>query len=122
MSSAPQDFQRINMMRDRGIIYQPNGGGRDTYIYNDNGGFAKMKEPRQQFHPATLIDNSNPQKRDKFPYLHSRPVNYPQDGTGRDTYIINGNGGLQLSPGPKKEFRHAFRDSLRDYQRNPFYL
>lgn len=84
-------------MRDRGIIYQPNGGGRDTYIYNDNGGFAKIKEPRPQFHPGTMMDSqlaAAQRRRDKFPHIHSRPVNYNQDGTGRDTYIITGNGGL----------------------------
>jgi hypothetical protein len=36
----------MEMMRDRGIIYQPNGTGRDTYIYNDDGGFNNIKEPR----------------------------------------------------------------------------
>tara|TARA_B110000503_G_C7052609_1_gene373006 strand:+ start:153 stop:341 length:189 start_codon:yes stop_codon:yes gene_type:complete len=40
--SAPRDFNRMEMMRDRGIIYKPNGTGRDTYIYNDDGGFNKM--------------------------------------------------------------------------------
>ena len=44
-------------MRDRGIIYQPNGGGRDMYIYNNNGGFAHPKEPRAQFHPGTMMDS-----------------------------------------------------------------
>ena len=67
-------------MRDRGIIYQPNGGGRDTYIYNDNGGFAKMKEVRKQAKPGTLsYDNrlaAALHKKEKFPHLHSRPVNY----------------------------------------------
>ena len=52
-SVGAQDHQRLEMMRDRGIHYNPNGGGRDTYIYNDNGGFADMKKPREQFHPAT---------------------------------------------------------------------
>ena len=27
--------------------YKTNGGGRDTYIYNDNGGFNAMHGPRQ---------------------------------------------------------------------------
>ncbi len=53
--SAPRDYDRKNVMRDRGIIYQTNGGGRDTYIFNDDGGFNKMKEPRPQFHPGTLL-------------------------------------------------------------------
>ena len=29
-----------------GIKYNTNGGGRDTYIYNSNGGFAAMHGPR----------------------------------------------------------------------------
>ena len=28
--------------RDRGIVYKTNGTGRDTYIFNDNGGFSTM--------------------------------------------------------------------------------
>lgn len=28
------------MIRDRGIIYKTDGTGRDTYIFNDNGGFS----------------------------------------------------------------------------------
>ena len=43
------------MMRDKGIIYHPNGVGRDTYIYNEDGGFNKMKEPRAQFHPGGFL-------------------------------------------------------------------
>ena len=53
--SAPRDHDRKDMMRDRGIIYQPDCTGRETYVYNDDGGFNKMKEPRAQFHPATLL-------------------------------------------------------------------
>ena len=55
-TGAPQDYNRINLMRDRGIIYNPNGTGRDTYIYNNNGGFAVMKSPRKQFHPGNMYD------------------------------------------------------------------
>ena len=28
------------------MMYKINGGGRDTYIYNDNGGFNNMHGPR----------------------------------------------------------------------------
>lgn len=77
-TSAPRDFDRKNMQRDRGIIYQSNGSGRDTYIYNDDGGFAKMKEPRHQFHPGTLLLPSLEHKkfyeRFKKPQIHSKPV------------------------------------------------
>jgi len=30
------------MINDRGVIYKTNGTGRDTYIFNDNGGFSSM--------------------------------------------------------------------------------
>lgn len=75
--SAPRDHNRIEMMRDRGIIYQPNGTGRDTYIYNDDGGFNKMKEPRSQFHPGTFLpgkDHFAKYSTDKRPHLHSKPI------------------------------------------------
>jgi hypothetical protein len=45
----------MEMMRDRGIKYHTNGGGRDTYIFNDNGGFDSMKQARGQFHPASFL-------------------------------------------------------------------
>lgn len=41
-------------MRDVGIKYKTNGTGRDTYIYNDNGGFNQMKNVRPQFHPGSI--------------------------------------------------------------------
>lgn len=68
------------MMRDRGIHYNPNGGGRDTYIYNDNGGFGLMKEPREQFHPATVYPDAaqlHKFSKTKQPVIHSKPVKYP---------------------------------------------
>lgn len=54
-STAIKDFNRIEMMRDRGIIYKTNGTGRDTYIYNDNGGFNKMYAPRSQNKPGGFL-------------------------------------------------------------------
>lgn len=59
------------MMRDRGIIYQPNGTGRDTYIYNDDGGFNNMKCNRGQYHPGSIglpgLDHKKFFAKDKFP-------------------------------------------------------
>lgn len=31
-----------------GMMYNVSGNGRDTYIYNDNGGFNAMHGPRKQ--------------------------------------------------------------------------
>ena len=76
--SAPRDHDRKDMQRDRGIIYQPDGSGRDTYVYNDDGGFNKMKEPRAQFHPGTLLlpnlEHKRKYERFKKPLIHSKPI------------------------------------------------
>ena len=112
-------------MRDRGIIYKTNGTGRDTYIYNDDGGFNKMYEARPQFHPGGFLpglDHKKFYQREKHPYIHSKPIQYPQDGTGRDTYVKTTNGGL-INPNLKhREYRQAFKASLRSYNKIPFYL
>ena len=126
--SAPKDFDRKNMQRDRGIIYQPNGTGRDTYIYNDDGGFTKMKEPRPQFHPGTLllpnVEHKQRYEKYKKPAIHSKPIQYQSDGTGRDSYVKTTNGGLSLPNQRMREYRQAFRSSLRAYAPIPscYYL
>ena len=65
------------MMRDRGIIYKPNGTGRDTYIYNDDGGFNKMYEPRSQHKPAGFLpglDHKTFYSKEKMPHIHSKAI------------------------------------------------
>lgn len=88
------------MMRDRGVIYHPNGTGRDLYIYNDDGGFNKMKEPRQQLKPGRFLpglDHRSYFSKEKSPIIHSRPVQYAEDGSGRDYYIKDTMGGFGSS-------------------------
>ena len=87
----------MDVAYDRGTIYQPNGSGRDTYIYNDDGCFMKMKEPRAQFHPASVLPGLDHKKyfsKYKSPNIHSKAVSYYQDGSGRDYYIKVNNGGM----------------------------
>ena len=107
-STAIKDFNRIEMMRDRGIIYKTNGTGRDTYIYNDNGGFNKMYAPRQQAKPGGFLpglDHKQFYQKEKHPHIHSKPIQYPQDGSGRDTYVKTTNGGF-INPDLKyREYR-----------------
>ena len=85
--------------------YSPNGEGRDSYIYVNNGGVDRNKCPynfnedsritRRSFSPVS-------------PRLESKPIKYKSDGTGRDTYIGSNHGGL--SSGYEK---HSFYKSLR---------
>lgn len=53
--------------------------------------------------------------RERFPQIHSKPIYYRNDGTGRDTYIIVGNGGLNKTMMPS-EFKSAFKKSLRQHE------
>ena len=90
----------------RNSHYNPNGEGRDTYIYVNNGGVEKNKYPyvfneesrvtRRSFSPGS-------------PRLDAKPLRYKPDGSGRDTYIGVNHGGLFSS-----YQKHSFYKSLRE--------
>ena len=48
------------------------------------------------------------------PVIHSKPIHYTSDGTGRDSYIVRSGGGLfnEYVPGSAK---NGFYNSLRQY-------
>ncbi len=76
--------------------YKTNGTGRDTYIGFDNGGF---NVPYTPYKPAEIGTFGGGKGKSKFfNRTSSKPtykiVNYPQDGTGRDTYVLFNNGGF----------------------------
>ena len=48
MSVNKNETTRTNFQRtDADLRYHINGGGRDTYIYADNGGFHALHRPRE---------------------------------------------------------------------------
>ena len=111
------------MHRDVGVRYVTNGSGRDTYIYNDNGGFNFMKRPRDQFHPGSIpMKSTNMYRKEKSPPAHSRAIVYKTDGSGRDGYINSNSGGMRNHDFRNQEFRAAFKKSLRTWDRDPYYL
>ncbi|OMJ91412.1 hypothetical protein SteCoe_6102 [Stentor coeruleus] len=71
--------------------YNPNGEGRDTYIYVNNGGVERNTYPYQFKEESRVV-------RRNFvagsPCLDSKPLKYKHDGSGRDTYIGYNHGGL----------------------------
>jgi hypothetical protein len=74
--------------------YGGNGSGRDTYIYNNNGGFCPFKEPTKIEDLGTFyFSKQRPQ--DSMPSIHSKGVSYVNNGGGRDTYISYCAGGLR---------------------------
>ena len=98
----------------RVVYYRSDGTGRDTYISMDNGGFNTMYQP---YKPAEIGTFGGGKGSSKFFHrTSSKPtykvVMYPQDGTGRDTYVAWSNGGFL----PEREFsgtRKQFFDKFR---------
>lgn len=86
--------------------YNPNGEGRDTYIYVNNGGVERNTYPYQFKEESRVV-------RRNFvagsPRLDSKPLKYKHDGSGRDTYIGHNHGGLFSSYN-----KHSFYASLRE--------
>ena len=81
-----------------GLRYKVNGGGRDTYIHMDNGGFNSMYKPREQDRAGQFLPNVNrsPDAAKKFTTSESmaKSIRYKTDGTGRDSYVTTGDGGF----------------------------
>ena len=81
-----------------GLKYNINGSGRDTYISLDNGGFNLLYSPRQQDKAGQFLPNVNrsPEASKKFASVaqYAKSIMYKNDGTGRDSYCITGNGGF----------------------------
>ena len=66
-------------------FYNPNGSGRDTYIYVNNGGFTSPKE--QNVQPGIGSFTSPKQSSFKMPTINSKSIHYNNNGSGRDSYI-----------------------------------
>ena len=119
---------RNNFVKNHADLrYHINGGGRDTYIYNDNGGFNQMYRARDQERPGGFLPNVNrsPQAAQKFASVYelSKSIRYKGDGTGRDSYCMTGDGGFT---NPQRTVamdpREAFKRGLRGYQQDNEYL
>ena len=67
------------------VSYHADGTGRDTFVKMNNGGFYKSYTPA----PADPVTRFTQKRKydPPAPALHSRPVQYHSDGSGRDSYI-----------------------------------
>ncbi|OMJ76203.1 hypothetical protein SteCoe_24459 [Stentor coeruleus] len=85
--------------------YGPNGEGRDTYIFVNNGGVERNT------YPYVFKEQSRMTRRNFVfgsPNLGSKSLKYKSDGTGRDTYIGNNHGGFMF-PHEKPSFYSTLR-------------
>ena len=69
----------------RPSVYQINGGGRDSYINNDNGGLYRRNRPASAMTVGSF--RTVAQKDFNLADLGTKRANYHFNGTGRDSYI-----------------------------------
>ena len=98
-SKAPPETNVTTFTNNwHGLKYNINGTGRDTYIYNDNGGFNSTYKPRVQDRSGNFLPhvNRSPDAAKKFTNAESmaKSIRYKTDGSGRDSYCITGDGGF----------------------------
>jgi len=74
--------------------YVNDGNGRDSYIFNINGGFAPQKMPTK-IHEIGSFVTQKKEFTGSMAHIHSKPVVYTNNGGGRDTYISQNDGGFR---------------------------
>ena len=67
----------------RNLHYRANGGGRDSYIASNNGGFSMNSSLMRMQRTSSHTRNYSPPR----PRLNFKASKYLTNGTGRDTYI-----------------------------------
>lgn len=72
------------------VFYQTDGMGRDGYITYNNGGFWKNKQIKLK----NVINQRNKMTLFRSLFHQPAPFTYISDGSGRDSYVIEHNGGL----------------------------
>jgi hypothetical protein len=88
-------------------IYKQNGTGRDSYIHLNNGGFSIQGGPTRSVSSGKFLPNISNMKTTVTPYqsnvIHkAKPTHWVSDGTGRDSYIFQGDGGFHNATLPTK--------------------
>ena len=96
--------------------YNINGTGRDTYISFDNGGNTARYTPVKVEKPGKLM---SPRSNFRLGGLGSpgRKIHYNVDGTGRDSYIHDNDGGFSYRYG-RLNSKDTYVASLRGFSQN----
>ena len=88
--------------------YTGDGAGRDHYIVFNNGGLNELRDYRgSQYNGFNL--GTNPVSNTITPKKDATAFDYIPDGTGRDTYIINGFGLKRNYKSSYREFEKTLR-------------
>eukprot|EP00347_Sterkiella_histriomuscorum_P021970 403332137 len=106
---------RTHMGQSKTQFYSGDGTGRDTYVYNNNGGFCPSAMPTKIEELGTFYFQKQ-RATNTLPTIHSKGVQYVNNGGGRDTYISNSSGGLRTMYSPA-QFKNTFYNNLRVYDK-----
>lgn len=103
--------------------YRGTGTGRDTYIIVNNGTLCRpsITSPRTGYQSKVKspIFFSKAHTAMASPHKDANTFHYMPDGTGRDGYVILGDGGLHANY-KSVNFSKAFINSLRSYDCSPY--
>ena len=113
----------------KSMFYQSNGSGRDSYIIHDNGGSYAPHFKLQRENRQTTVTVANQPNRIRPQSASGEPksLRYHSNGTGRDSYVTIGDGGLHVTNLPG-EHNRSFVNELRTWNRtagtanNDFYM
>ncbi|CDW85150.1 UNKNOWN [Stylonychia lemnae] len=96
--------------------YQINGTGRDSYIAVNNGGFYASYEPAKAADLGSFLSNKAKYAHNYNKQAPQKYVFYTTNGSGRDSYIVNNNGGFYPSQ-TVAAYRKQFFDQFRYYEK-----
>ena len=99
------------------ILYQNDGSGRDSYIYNNNGGNTVPNDLKGTLNSGAIMGKKMPESIQRSPSIQSKCLFYQVDGTGRDSYIHVNHGGL-MSPPHVRDQGSYYVNSLRSYNQS----
>lgn len=103
------------------VYYRPDGTGRDQYIKNDNGGLLSHDAVHRMKHrPERSLGRMVFGKTYQAPLppkLENHFPHYISDGSGRDFYVTNNEGGNSHVHRWRNHVDYRFKSTLRDYNR-----
>jgi len=105
------------------VRYMPDGSGRDSYINFKSGGFLReMHKTELRPHYLQLVKNhTNKLSQTRDLRKTSWSFKYKSDGTGRDSYILQGSGGLQAEYREQKPYNLTLRpEYVENFNPNVF--
>ena len=109
-----KELSKTHLGLSKAVYYPTDGTGRDSYITHTNGGLCAPHQLAGAADVGTLRSKSF--VREAMPRMNAKNLFYAPNGTGRDSYIVNGSGGF-CPPGQTAAYKCTFVEQLRSWNR-----